>query len=219
MDQKIKGAIFDVDGVLLDSMGMWTNLASDYLRSLGADPEEGLTSIVFSMSMEQGAEYIRDRYSLDMTVEEILEEIAGRIRDFYFYEVKAKPGAEELLRALSDAGIKMTAATASPHEHIERALERNGLAGYIDGIFTCAEMGSSKHDPEIYHAAASHIGTAPDETLVFEDSLYALRTAAQAGFHAVGVYDANGETDQKGMKETAEIYIKSLEEFIRYLKA
>ncbi len=213
MDKKIKGVIFDVDGVLLDSMGMWMNLAEDFVRELGADPEENLTSIVFSMSMEQGAEYISERYSLGMTAEEIRDGISDTIRDFYFNEVKAKPGAEELLKSFKAAGIKMTAATASPHEHIERALERNGLLEYIDGIFTCAEMGTSKHEPDIYYTAASHIGTKPEETLVFEDSLYALRTAAEAGFHAVGVFDADGETDQEGMKRTAEIYIKDLNEF------
>lgn len=214
MDKKIKGAIFDVDGVLLDSMGMWMNLAEDYVKRLGADPEENLTSIVFSMSMEQGAEYISEHYSLGMTAEEIRDGISDSIRDFYFNEVKAKPGAEELVKSFKDAGIKMTAATASPREHIERALERNGLLGYIDGVLTCAEMGSSKHEPDIYYTAASHIGTEPEETLVFEDSLYALRTAAKAGFHAVGVFDADGETDQEGMKETAEIYIKDLNEFL-----
>lgn len=213
MPHKIKGVIFDVDGVVLDSMGMWMNLAEDFVRRLGADPEENLTSIVFSMSMEQGAEYIRERYALDMTAEELRDGISDMIRDFYFNEVKTKPGAEELMKAFRAAGIKMTAATASPHEHIERALERNGLLGYIDEIFTCAEIGSSKHDPDIYFAAASHLGTKPEETLVFEDSLYALRTAADAGFHAVGVFDANGETDQQGMKETAEVYVKDLSEF------
>jgi HAD superfamily hydrolase (TIGR01509 family) len=213
MDKKIKGVIFDVDGVLLDSMGMWMHLAEDYVRKLGADPEENLTSIVFSMSMEQGAEYISKHYPVGMTAQEIRDGISDTIRDFYFNEVKAKPGAEELMKAFRAAGIKMTVATASPHEHIERALERNGLSGYIDGIFTCADMGSSKHEPDIFHAAAAHIGTKPEETLVFEDSLYALRTAAEAGFHAVGVYDADGETDQEGMKETAEVYIRDLTEF------
>ena len=52
----IKGAIFDIDGVLLDSMIIWTDLGERYLRSIGKEPEEGLTEKLFSMSMEQGAE-------------------------------------------------------------------------------------------------------------------------------------------------------------------
>lgn len=208
--QDIKGVIFDVDGVLLDSMGIWTDLGARYLVSIGKTPEEGLAEILFSMSMEQGAEYLREHYSIGLTAEEIGTGLQDMLRDFYYYEVQAKPGAQQLLQAVSSAGIKITAATSSPREHIERALERNGLLSYVDRLFTNAEIGKSKHSPDIYDAAAGHMGTAPGETCVFEDSLYALRTAAAAGYHTVGVFDSKGESDQEGLRGSAEIYIHEL---------
>lgn len=208
--QDIKGVIFDVDGVLLDSMGIWTDLGARYLVSIGKTPEEGLAEILFSMSMEQGAEYLREHYSIDLTAEEIGGGLQDMLRDFYYYEVQARPGAQQLLQAVSDAGIKITAATSSPREHIEKALERNGLLSYVDRMFTNAEIGKSKHSPDIYDAAADHMGTAPGETCVFEDSLYALRTAAAAGYHTVGVFDSKGESDQEGLRGSAEIYIHEL---------
>ncbi len=208
--QDIKGVIIDVDGVLLDSMGIWTDLGARYLVSIGKTPEEGLAEILFSMSMEQGAEYLREHYSIDLTAEEIGSGLQDMLRDFYYYEVQAKPGAQQLLQAVSDAGIKITAATSSPREHIEKALERNGLLSYVDRMFTNAEIGKSKHSPDIYDAAADHMGTAPGETCVFEDSLYALRTAAAAGYHTVGVFDSKGESDQEGLRGSAEIYIHEL---------
>ena len=208
--QDIKGVIFDVDGVLLDSMGIWTDLGARYLVSIGKTPEEGLAEILFSMSMEQGAEYLREHYSIGLTAEEIGKGLQDMLRDFYYYEVQAKPGAQQLLQAVSSAGIKITAATSSPREHIERALERNGLLSYVDRMFTNAEIGKSKHSPDIYDAAADHMGTAPGETCVFEDSLYALRTAAAAGYHTVGVFDSKGESDQEGLRGSAEIYIHEL---------
>ena len=206
----IKGVIFDVDGVLLDSMGIWTDLGARYLVSIGKTPEEGLAEILFSMSMEQGAEYLREHYSIGLTTEEIGTGLQDMLRDFYYYEVQARPGAQQLLQAVSSAGIKITAATSSPREHIEKALERNGLLSYVDRMFTNAEIGKSKHSPDIYDAAADHMGTAPGETCVFEDSLYALRTAAAAGYHTVGVFDSKGESDQEGLRGSAEIYIHEL---------
>ncbi len=206
----IKGVIFDVDGVLLDSMGIWTDLGARYLVSIGKTPEEGLAEILFSMSMEQGAEYLREHYSIGLTAEEIGTGLQDMLRDFYYYEVQARPGAQQLLQAVSSAGIKITAATSSPREHIEKALERNGLLSYVDRMFTNAEIGKSKHSPDIYDAAADHMGTAPGETCVFEDSLYALRTAAAAGYHTVGVFDSKGESDQEGLRGSAEIYIHEL---------
>ena len=207
---EIKGVIFDVDGVLLDSLEIWTDLGARYLISIGKSPEEGLADILFSMSMEQGAEYLKENYDIDRSAEDIAAGLRNMMRDFYFYEVQAKPGADRLLRAISDAGISITAATSSPREHIERALERNGLLGYIRRMFTNSEVGRSKHFPDIYNAAAAEMRTAPEETVVFEDSLYALKTAAAAGYHTIGVADCKGEPDQDGLREAAEVYINEL---------
>ena len=210
--REIKGVIFDVDGVLLDSMEIWTDLGARYLVSIGKTPEEGLAEILFSMSMEQGAEYLREHYGIDGSAEDILGGLRDMLRDFYYYEVQAKPGADQILRAISSAGIGITAATSSPREHIERALERNRLLRYISRIFTNAEVGKSKHFPDIYDAAAALMGTTVAETCVFEDSLYALKTAADAGYLTVGVADCKGEPDQQGLRETADFYISELSE-------
>lgn len=211
---KIRGVIFDVDGVLLDSLEIWTDLGARYLISIGKVPEEGLAETLFSMSMEQGAEYLKENYDIDRSAEDIVTGLRNLLRDFYYYEVQAKPGADQLLRAISDAGISITAATSSPREHIERALERNGLLGYISRMFTNSEVGKSKHFPDIYNAAAADMHTAPEETMVFEDSLYALKTAAAAGYHTIGVADCKGEPDQDGLRETADIYISELREAV-----
>lgn len=214
----IRGAIFDLDGVLLDSMEIWNDLGARYLLKQGVQPEPDLREILFSMSMEQGAEYMKEQYHLDKTAEEILDGIQEMLQDFYFYEVKAKEGAKELLGFLQEKGIPMTAATSSPREHVTRALKRNGLYDFLKRIDTTSEVGESKHSPLIYQQAAHFLGTAPKETLVFEDSLYALQTAKNAGFRAVGVYDAEGETNQAGVEETGEVYLKNLREFMTYYK-
>ena len=94
--EDIKGIIFDCDGVLLDSLMIWEDLGARYLRSKGKVPEEGLAETLFSMSLEQGAEYLNRNYDLGETAEEIGQGLQDMLRDFYFYEVLAKPGAAEL---------------------------------------------------------------------------------------------------------------------------
>lgn len=212
----ICGAIFDLDGVLLDSMAVWNDLGVRYLQKCGIQPEAGLSQILFSMSMEQGADYLKAKYQLPDTPQEILNGIEQMIRDFYFYEVQPKEGAKELLQFLQDQGVKMIAATSSPREHVTKALQRNGLYDYLQQIYTTGEVGVSKHEPVIYQLAANSLGTKPEETLVFEDSLYALKTAKNAGFRAIGVYDADGETDQEGVRQTGELYLSSLLDFRQY---
>lgn len=214
----IKGAIFDIDGVLLDSMGIWDDLGARYLQSIGKIPEEGLNKILFSMSMEQGADYLNEHYSLNKQTDEIVKGLGRMLETFYFDEVPGKPGSKELLEYLKEQNIKMAAATSSPREHVEKALSRNGLIGFIDRIFTTGEVGVSKHSSDIYNLAADFLGTKPEETLVFEDSLYALKTAKNAGYVSIGVYDSKGESDQTGLKNTADIYLKDLKDFANLYK-
>lgn len=210
----IKGVIFDIDGVLLDSMGIWDNLGARYLRSLGKIPEEGLNKILFSMSMEQGAEYLNEHYGLNKSVKETVDGIGRMLEDYYFYEVLLKPGAKEVLKFLKSKSIKTAAATSSPRTHIEKALSRNGVLEYIGIIYTTGEVGVSKHSPDIYNLTADYLKTKPEETLVFEDSLYALKTAKEAGYVTVGVYDEKGESNQEGLKNLADLYLKKLDDFI-----
>ena len=213
-NNNIKGVIFDMDGVILDSMPIWINLGSTYIKSKGLEPEEDLNEIIFSMSIEQGIAHFKERYGIDQSDEEIMMELQEFLRDFYYNKVEAKPGAEELMKRLKEAGVRITGATSSPRDHIEHALERNGLLEYVEKLLTSSEVGSSKHDPEIYNLAAAFMGTTPEETLVFEDSLYALKTAKAAGYHTAGVYDAIGEPDQDSLKAEAEVYVKDPKEFV-----
>ena len=210
----IKGIIFDIDGVVLDSMSIWNDLGARYLRSLNVEPEEGLNEILFSMSMEQGADYLKEHYKLKRSTASILNGIQDMLRDFYYYEVPAKPGAKELMEFLKEKGMRITAATSSPRSHIEKALTRNKLLRYVEVIYTTGEIGISKHSPDIYNKAASYMKLTPAEVLVLEDSLYALKTAKEAGYKTAGVYDKDGETDQAGVEATGDVYIRNLTELI-----
>lgn len=211
----IKGVIFDIDGVLLDTMPIWNTLGSGYLRSCGIEPPSGIDKILFSMSMEQGAQYLHDNFPSGKSAENINEEIKKYLEDFYVNRAAAKCGAQELLQLLADRGISMAAATSSPRPHVTAALERNGLLGYIGKIFTTGEMNTSKSEPLIYHAAAEFLGTVPGETLVFEDSLYALRTAARAGFVTAGVADS-GEPNQAALEAEADVFLRDYrDEYIK----
>ncbi len=212
--KEIKGVIFDMDGVILDSLSIWIKLSKQFAKKLGPEAGEDLNEKIFSMSTEQSIKYFKEQYGLEQSYEELMQELKDFTEDFYYNEVKAKKGAKELMEIFSAAGIKMTAATSSLRNNIEHALERNGLLGYIDRIFTNTEVGSSKHDPEIYDLAAEYMGTKPGETLVFEDSLYALKTAKAAGYNTAGVYDAIGEPDQEGLKAEADIYLNDPGDFL-----
>lgn len=191
----IRGAIFDVDGTLLDSMPIWRDAGARYLARRGVQPEPTLAATLFYMSFEEGVSYIRRRYGLPESPEDIERGITEVIADFYRQEVALKPGAADFLAKLADKGVAMVIATSGEASLAGAALERLGVARYFQRIITCTELFTTKHDPWIYRASAAYLDTEPEETLVFEDALHAVRTARRAGFPVVAVADAESAED------------------------
>jgi HAD superfamily hydrolase (TIGR01509 family) len=209
----IKGAIFDIDGVILDSMEMWNDLGKRYLSSMGIEAEKGLNDILFSMSMEEGARYLSEHYHVEKSSVEIVEDIKNMIENFYVNEVHEKDGAKELLAFIKKQGIKIVAATSSDSVQVEKALRRNCLYEYFEKIFTTSEIGKSKHSSDIYDEAARYLHVLQEETLVFEDSLYALKTAREAGYIVIAVFDQYGEKNQYELKMMADYYLEDYSAF------
>ena len=203
----IRGAIFDLDGTLLDSMSIWDTIGEDYLRSLGIEPRENLAEAFKTFTLEESAEYYRTHYGVTLSVEEIVNGENGMIEDFYRNTVSLKKGVPEFLAKLSDNGVKMCVATVTDKYLAEAALTRLNVRRYFSGIVTTAEVGCGKNDPSIYRKALAYLGTEKHETLVFEDVLHALMTAKNDGFPVAAVYDKHEEKQEK-LKEIADIYIE-----------
>ena len=185
----LKGAIFDVDGTLLDSMSIWENLGKDYLRSLGVVPRDDLRDALRPLSCGQTAKYLKTEYCLSLSEDEITKSITRMIADFYINSAKLKPGIKELIDKLKNKNIILCIATASDEELVKSALKREGILHCFDRIFTCEAVGKSKSYPDVFEAALLHIGCGKDECIVFEDSYHAICTARSAGFTVAGIYD------------------------------
>ena len=202
----IKGAIFDLDGTLLDSMSIWDTIGEDYLHSLGIEPRENLAETFKTFTLEESAEYYRTHYGVNLSVEEIVNCVNGMIEDFYRNTVPLKKGVFEFLAGLSEKGVKMCIATVTDKYLAEAALTRLKVRQYFGEIFTTAEVGCGKNDPMIYRTALAYLETEKSETLVFEDALHALMTAKNDGFTVVAVYDVH-EENQAELKAVADRYI------------
>ena len=204
---KIKAAIFDADGTLLDSMGQWNLVPYKYVKSLGVAAEENIAEKLFTMTISEAAEFIIDEYELSVTVEEAVEGMDAIIREFYKNDVKLKDGAGELLEFFKSRGIPMVIGTSTDRDCIEVGLERTGISAYFDRIYTSTEVGKSKEKPDLFIQAMEFMESSPDETIVFEDGLYSLRTAAALGMKTVGIFDEVSLSNQKELKELADLYV------------
>lgn len=214
----IRGVIFDVDGVLLNSMPVWENLGEIYLERLGIEAEKGLGETLFAMSLEEGADYLIENYGLKQTPGEIIAGLNREVQDFYGRKVPLKEGVRGYLEEFRDRKIPMAIATSGDRANAEAALKRLKVLSYFRAVFTCSEIGSSKSQPDIYYAAALQLDTDPSDTWVFEDALHAIRTAKKAGFRTAGVYDRASGRDLAQIRDTADIYLPEFKDFDLFWK-
>ncbi len=207
---KPEGVIFDLDGTLIDSMGMWTVVDQIYLKSKGREPKPDLASVLKKMSMNQTIRHFQEEYQIDEPTEKIISDIHELAHEAYRSQIPLKEGALSLLDFFRREQTKMCIATANHRPLAEAAILRLGLGEYMSHLLTCDEAGFSKEHPHIFHQALDLLQTPLENTFVFEDSLHAVETAKAAGFFVVAVYDPSAEEEAPQIKQIANLYLKSL---------
>lgn len=204
---KIKGVILDLDGTLIDSMQLWTRAPYLYLKSIGVDIHPATGRALFAMTSREAMEYLIRRFHLSLTWRELAHGINEVVGKFYARDVQLKPGALALLQGLRDRHIPAVIGTSTDEPYVAVALEKLGLSPYIRRIITCTAIGAPKSEPPLFLEAMREMGTEPENTLLFEDGLYSIRTAKALGLGIVGVYDAISASDAPAIRAFADVFI------------
>ncbi|MGE9975257.1 HAD family hydrolase [Coprococcus catus] len=211
-------AIFDVDGTLLDSMFIWEEAVDRTLRQKGIVPEEGLIDAIMHMSMEEGAAYVKERYRLPESSEEILTGIVAVVEQFYREEAGFKKDVRALLDEFKNRNVKMVVATSGSAELAGAALERLGVRDYFLRIFSCGEIGAGKTQPDIFLKAAETLGSTPAETWVFEDAIHAVRTAKRCGFKVTAIYDESSKKDWEEIRSLGDVVLEEADSYMKFFE-
>ena len=208
-------AIFDMDGTLVDSMMYWHNLGQEYLESKGVtgDLNEVLERSKPMTMVESGALFIQE-FGLARTPESVAAEINAVMEGHYRCDVQLKAGAKEYLEQLRRAGIKLCVASATAEDLVQVCLTRLGVADYFEFLLSCETVGTGKNRPDVYFAAAERLGAAVENTVVYEDAWYAVRTAKNAGFRVVAIYDNNSRARWDEIRAMADTPIESWTELL-----
>ena len=206
----IKGAIFDMDGTLIDSLGVWEMLWEDmgreYLGKEGFRPTKADDRTVRTMTLLDAMTLIHKSYGIAHSGEALCKYASDYIAEFYTSTVQPKKGVLEFLETLFSKGVKMYVASATAPDLVATAMKHCGIEKYFSGIISCSEIGRGKEHPDVFLKALEYLGTELEATWVFEDSATALETARKAGFHTVGIYDKNNYGSDLA-KKASDIYI------------
>ena len=185
----IRAAFFDLDGTLLDSMGMWAEIDRRSLGRRGIAVPEDYQKAVSVMRIHEAARYTVERFGLPENPQDLEREWMDMARCEYAHNVPLKPGAREYLNAL----------------------KRCGVYELFDVVMSAAEVPRGKAFPDAYIMAAQRMGVEPRECAMYDDMAPALRAARAAGMYAVGVYDAHAGTARAELEAAADEFIESFD--------
>ncbi|MCI6274261.1 MAG: thiamine diphosphokinase [Coriobacteriaceae bacterium] len=203
-----KGAIFDCDGTLVDSMRMWNSVIVELARAHGCDGVgQEFFARVESVTLGDGCQIMHDELGIETSASELYEEVCAIVRHHYETDIPLMPGAREFLEELASAGIPMVVATSTPLREARVALEAHGLSRLFQGIVTTEQVGGrDKAFPDVYLEAARRLGTPVGETWVFEDAPFGVRTSKRAGFNVVGLMNDHDGRDERDVRPWCDIY-------------
>lgn len=216
---KYKAVIFDLDGTLIDSMGIWLKVDIEYLRIRNIPvPDDLFQDVPEGNSFKEICQYFKDKFDLPDPIAEIGAEWTRMVEKHYKTNIKLKPGAIEFLKFLDSKNIKMGVGTSNSKHLAETVLEANEVLQYFDTIAAgCVDI-KGKPFPDIFLQAASELGVTPHQCLVIEDTLHGVRAAHNGGMDAFAIFDDNKTHDINALKKEAEFYAENFEDILVQLR-
>lgn len=209
---RIEGAIFDCDGTLLDSLETWRGLEGMLEREAGVSVTREERKQFATFTIPEVSRYFHEVYGLASSTEAVIGIVDDYMMAYYAHAAKPLPGVLELLEDCKREGVRMSVASSSTPAYLEAGLECAGIRGYFDAVLSVEHVGAPKREPLIFHEACRQLGTAPEVTWGFEDSLYAMATLRNAGYPVVGICDEAEGVLRADVEREADIAVDSLED-------
>jgi len=200
----MKNYIFDLDGTLFDSASVWRDVDIEFLEKRGFTVPTDYAEAISALTLSQAAEYTIERFELKENAKDIVQEWTSMAAHAYATKVKLKPNVLEYLLALKASGAKLAIATSGAPELFEPALRNNGIFHLFDVICHAREVGVGKSSPAIFLLAAERLGVNPEDCILFDDLLVAIKTAKRIGMITYGVFDPAFEYEWEEIKKTAD---------------
>ncbi len=197
-DPAAAAAIFDLDGLLVDSEPLWVRAELECFAAVGLRLQPAECAQTTGLRIDEVVAYWHDRRPWQgQSQQAVADAIIDRVEQLLSTEVVARPGAVELVRRLAQAGVPLAVASSSAPRLIDAALGRIGLADLLPLRCSAADQPYGKPHPAVYLAAASALGMPPDRCIALEDSLNGVIAAAAARMGVIAVPEAAHRTDPR----------------------
>lgn len=204
-----KAIIFDLDGTLIDSMNVWSDIDKEFFKMHDLPFEEDYQKEIGHKGLKEIAAYTKSRYNLKESEDEIVSIWLDMAKEAYAYKIPLKEGVKPFLDYLQSKNIKMGIATSNSLELTESVLNHHDIYKYFSKVVTVNELNTNKGSPDIYLHISNSFGFSPSECIVFEDLLAGIRTAKKAGYKVVAIKEKASLDKEKEIREIADLYISN----------
>lgn len=230
-----KYVIFDLDGTLIDSIGMWNLTDYTLIKRLSGlsidfdviqnDRDDFLHNNTSGEIYINYCKFLIDKYNLSIKDEKQLSEYRRELyKEIYENEIQFKSNVVSLLKKLKESGYILILATMSSKDQIDiyaqspKLVKEANIKEIFDLITTKDNVTLKKPNPEIYNNIISYFNAQKDECLVFEDSYSGVLAAKNAGVEVVNIYDKYSDKDRNKINTTADYAILDYNEIIDLLE-
>lgn len=215
MLNNIDACIFDLDGTVVDSMWVWGSIDIDYLKRHGFEVPKDMKDDIEGASMREIAVYFKNRFHLDYTLDEIIEDWNQMAIERYKNVVPLKPHIAEFLKYLKENSIKVGLYTSNSLVLTEAALKGNDIYKYFDAITSgCTDI-KGKPEPDGYLITADRLNVPYDRCLVFEDLVKGIEAGKNAGMKTCAIRDDYSMFQDDEKHKLADYYIEDYYEVFK----
>lgn len=215
MLENVKACIFDLDGTLIDSMGLWEGVDEEYFAMHNVPLPADYQKMIDGLSIVEIAVMTKEKFGFKETVEEMLDHWNKMAYYKYAHEIQAKPGAYEFLQKCKEKGIKIGVATSNSIPLYSAVAKNLKFDEMMEAVVTGEDVKNGKPDPESYLKVAGKLGVDPKDCLVFEDLVVGIQSGIAAGMKTCAIYDKFSENQDEERRKLADYYFKDFWEVIK----
>lgn len=204
-----KAAIFDLDGTLIRSNHVWSEIDKMFLGKRGFEVPADYVKAVSTKNFTAAAIYTKELFGLPDSVESIMQEWHDMAVYEYTHVIGPVEGAEDFLRYLHENGVKLGLATANSASLYEPVLKRLGVYELFDSFATTEQVERGKGFPDVYELACERLGESAENAIVFEDIIEGIRGAKMGGFTAAACLNDHYPADREALIVESDLHFES----------